>query len=199
MKIIRLLSLFLVMNLVVPFSPVSAHPAVDVVESFQKTLLTVMKEGGKIGYQGRYDQLAPVITASFDMPFISKTVLGRYWEKINNEQKSKFIETFSRLSIATYAYHFDAFSGEQFNVLLEKDLREGQILIQTQLVKSDRGKVQMDYVLHRSESQWRIINVIADGVSDLALKRADYTGFLKSKGFDALLIKLNEKIAQYSK
>jgi len=31
------------------------------------------------------------------------------------------------------------------------------------------------------------------------MKRADYTSFLKSNGLDPLLIKLNEKIAQYSK
>jgi hypothetical protein len=47
------------------------------------------------------DQLAPVTTANFDMPFIGKTVVGRYWEIFNNEQKSKFVETFSKLSIAT--------------------------------------------------------------------------------------------------
>jgi phospholipid transport system substrate-binding protein len=185
--------------MVEPLASIGGHPAIDVIENLHQTLLTVMKDGNKIGYKHRYDQLAPVIVVSFDMPFIAKTVLGRYWETFNREQKSKFVETFSKLSIATYAYHFDDYSGERFNFILKKDLSDGQILIQTQLIKSDGGKVQMDYMLHRKENQWRIINIITDGVSDLALKRADYTSFLKSKGFDALLLKLNEKIALYSK
>jgi phospholipid transport system substrate-binding protein len=84
-------------------------------------------------------------------------------------------------------------------VISEKEASGGRILVQTQLIKSDGGQVQLDYVLHRVGSPWRIINVVADGASDLALKRADYTSFLKSNGFDPLLIKLNEKIAQYSK
>ncbi|MEE8316618.1 MAG: ABC transporter substrate-binding protein [Syntrophobacteria bacterium] len=42
------------------------------------------------------------------------------------------------------------------------------------------------------------MNVVAEGVSDLSLKRADYTSYLKKKGFDALLRKLNEKIQQYA-
>jgi phospholipid transport system substrate-binding protein len=184
--------------MVEPLPLVSAHPAIDVVENLHKTLLVVMKEGNQIGYQGRFDQLAPIITAGFDMPFIAKTVLGRYWETFNSEQKSKFVEAFSKLSIATYAANFDTYSGERFNVISEKEV-SGRILVQTQLIKSDGGQVQLDYLLHRIGSQWRIINVVADGVSDLALKRADYTSFLKSKGFDPLLIKLNEKIAQYSK
>jgi len=157
-----------------------------------------MKDGNQIGYQGRYDQLAPVITAGLHVPFIAKTVLGRYWGTFSIEQRSKFVESFSKLSIATYAANFDPYSGERFKVISEKEASGGRILVQTQLIKSDGGHVQLTYLLHRVGSQWRIINVVADGVSDLALKRADYTSFLKSKGFDPLLIKLNEKIAQYS-
>ncbi len=160
-----LILLLLAVHGVEPLPSVSAHPATDVVENLHRTLLIVMKDGNQIGYQGRYDRLAPVITAGFDMPFIAKTAVGRYWETFNNEQKSKFVETFSKLSIATYAFHFDVYSGERFNFILEKDLRDGQILIQTQLIKSDGGKVQLDYVLHRNEDQWYIINVITDGVS----------------------------------
>jgi len=203
MKRVRLLVflvfLFLVVPMLQPLPLVSAQPAIDVVENLHKTLLLAMKEGKEIGYQGRYDRLAPVITAGFDMPFIAKIVLGRFWETFDNEQRSTFVETFSRLSIATYAANFDTYSGERFKVISEKEASGGRILVQTQLIKSDGGQVQLDYLLHRVGSQWRIINVVADGVSDLALKRADYTSFLKSNGLDPLLIKLNEKIAQYSK
>jgi phospholipid transport system substrate-binding protein len=200
MKRVRLfVFLFLIVPMLEPLPLVSAQPAIDVVENLHKTLLLAMKEGNEIGYQGRYDRLAPVITAGFDMPFIAKIVLGRFWETFDNEQRSKFVETFNRLSIATYAANFDTYSGERFKVISEKEVSGGRVQVQTQLIKSDGGQVQLDYLLHRVGSQWRIINVVADGVSDLALKRADYTSFLKSNGLDPLLIKLNEKIAQYSK
>jgi len=191
--------LFLVVPMLAPLPPVNAQPATDVVENLHQTLLLVMKEGNQIGYQGRYDRLAPVITASFDMPFVAQIVLGRFWETFDGQQKSKFVETFGRLSIATYAANFDSYSGERFKVISEKEVSGGRILVHTQIIKSDGGQVQLDYLLHRVDSQWRIINVVADGVSDLALKRADYTSFLKTNGVDSLLIKLNEKIVQYSK
>jgi phospholipid transport system substrate-binding protein len=60
--------LFLVVHMVGPLRWVSAHPATDVVENLHGTLLIIMKDGNQIGYQGRYDRLAPVITAGFDMP-----------------------------------------------------------------------------------------------------------------------------------
>jgi phospholipid transport system substrate-binding protein len=189
----------LVMHIAMPCVSADDRGATEVVEKLHTTLLAVMKDGDKIGYQGRYNQLAPVIKSSFDMPFISRTVVGKYWETFNNEQRSRFVETFTHLSIATYAANFDSYSGERFKLVSAKEVSGGRILVQSQLIKSDGGQVQLDYLLHRTGSQWRIVNIIAEGVSDLALKRADYSAFLKNKGFEALLKKLNEKIKQYSR
>jgi len=192
-------TLFFVIPLATPMASAGDRGATEVVEKLHSSLLAVMKDGDKIGYQGRYDQLAPVIHSTFDMPFISKTVLGKYWETFNSEQQSRFVEAFTQLSIATYAANFKSYSGERFKVISEKEVSGGRIQVQTQLIKSDGGKVGLDYLLHRADGEWRVINVIAEGVSDLALKRADYSAFLKSKGFEALLMKLNEKINQYSR
>ncbi len=191
--------LILGLCLAVPYASAGNQGATGIVEKLHSTLLAVMKDGEKIGYQGRYGRLEPVIKSSFDMPFISRTVLGKYWESLNKEQRSQFVEAFTRLSIATYAANFDSYSGEQFKMVPERETDGGRILVQSTLVKSDGGQVQLDYLLHRTGEQWRIVNIIAEGVSDLALKRADYSAFLKSKGFDALLKKLNDKVDQYSR
>ncbi len=189
--------------LVIGTTPLSAsaadHPAVEVIENLHSALLGAMKEGSKISFRERYDRLTPAITTSFDLPFIARTAVGRYWDAFESNQKSKFVDVFSKLSIATYAANFDNYSGQRFQMVSEKDLDHGQIQVKSQLIKSDGEEVSLDYILHQNNNQWRIINVIANGVSDLALKRADYTQFLKNKGFNALLEKLNEKIAQYSR
>ncbi len=195
----RLILMILVMHVAMPCASAGDRGATEVVEKLHAALLSAMKDGDKIGYQGRFDQLAPVIKSSFDMPFISKTVLGKYWETLTNEQRSRFVEAFTQQSIATYAANFDLYSGEHFKIIPEKQVDGGRILVQSQLIKSDGGQVQLDYLLHRTGSQWRIINIIAEGVSDLALKRADYSAFLRSKGFEALLKKLSEKVDQYSR
>jgi len=173
-------------------------PPTQVVENLHASLLEVMKEAKKIGYQGRYEQLAPVIKETFDLPFIARIVMGRHWRKFDDEQKAKFLETFERLSIATYAHRFDGYSGEQFRLVSEKESRRGQLIVNTLLIKSDGEKIELDYTLTRRKHRWRVINVTANGVSDLSLKRSDYTTFLKRNGFDALVNKLDEKISSYS-
>jgi len=191
--------LLLMIPLATPMASAGEPDATEVVEKLHSTLLAVMKDGDKIGYQGRYDQLAPVINSSFDMPFVSRTVLGKYWETLNSEQRTRFVEAFTQLSIATYAANFKSYSGERFKVISEKEVGGGRMMVQTQLIKSGGGKVELDYLLHRADGEWRVINVIAEGVSDLALKRADYSAFLKNKGFEALLKQLKEKNNQYSR
>ncbi len=171
-------------------------PAVAVIENFHGTLLSVMKE--KVDYRTRYNRLSSVIEKSFDLAFVSKTVLGRYWETLKPEEQSTFTQVFSKLSIATYAANFDTYSGETFKVVSEKETGSGLREVKTKLVKSNGEEVSLNYMLHLVGKEWRVINVIAEGVSDLALKRADYTSFLKTKGFSALIAKLNEKIAQYA-
>ena len=52
--------------------------------------------------------------------------------------------------------------------------------------------------MKKKGDDWRIINIIANGISDLALKRSEYTSILKREGFEVLLAKISDKIKLYS-
>jgi phospholipid transport system substrate-binding protein len=189
----------LALPLLAPAVAPAADTAATVVEGLHAELLFVMKQAKKLGYAGRYQRLAPTVSASYDFPYISKVVVGRYWRSFTAEQKSRFIEVFGNLSIATYANRFDGYSGEGFKTIAAEELKRGQCLVKTVLIKANGEEIELDYVLHRNNDQWRIINVIAEGVSDLSLKRADYTAYIKKNGFDALLKELHEKIQNHAK
>lgn len=179
------------------FSGLPGAPA-QVVENLHTTLLSVMNEAKSLGYTGRYARLAPVIRETFDIPFIARIAVGRYWRTFSKDQREKFLEAFSRLSIATYAYRFDGYSGEKFRLVSQKESRRGRIIVNTLLIKADGEKIDLDYTLHKLNNKWKVINVTAEGVSDLSLKRSEYTTFLRKNGFNALINKLDEKISGYS-
>jgi phospholipid transport system substrate-binding protein len=168
-----------------------------VTDRLHETLVEVMRNADKLGYTGRYEELEPVIADSFDFKVIGRAVLGRYWNKLDEKQKLKFLDTFSKLSTATYASQFDSYSGETFRNVAEEEKSSGRMLVKTELVNEDGESVSFSYWVHSREGKWLIINVVADGVSDLALKRADYTAVMQERGFDALLGKLNNKIQEY--
>jgi len=192
----KLALLLLIVSLSVHASKAGGENPEKVVVQMQSSLIQVMKDGEKLGYDGRFKFLEPVINQSHDMELIIKTILGAtYWSQLDNDQKKLIINTFRELSISTYAARFTQYEGEQFEVVEQRDLPHEQKLVRSQLTKSDGGTVNFDYVLHKTEAGWRIVNILFDGVSDLAIKRGEYRAVMQRDGFPALIELLKEKIA----
>ena len=145
-------------------------------------------------HQGRFTKLEPDISSSFDTPLIARVILSRYWKKLSEQQKVDFITLFNHLSIATYASRFDAYNDEQFFEIAKVTLKKGRVLIKTVMRRPDEEPIRFDYVIHPKNGNWLIINVIADGISDLSLKRAEYTAVIKERGFDGLVKDIKGKI-----
>jgi len=195
----------IMIGLSVLFTLFSAAPfaeeiaARQVVDEFQNQLIDVMKQGKDLGFQGRYDKLEAAVKKSHDLPKIARIVVGKQWEDLTPEQQTQLEDVFSRLSVSAYAHNFKDFSGEAFNFVSEEETGRGGVIVHTNLKIPGEKDVKFDYMMKKKDDGWQIINIIADGVSDLALKRSDYTSVLNREGFDALIAKIKEKIQSYSK
>ncbi|HSR62075.1 MAG TPA: ABC transporter substrate-binding protein [Gammaproteobacteria bacterium] len=170
------------------------NEAVAVVEKLHDKLLHVMQNGESLGFQGRYDVLEPVIESGFDTPLISRVILSRYWGELSDEKQQDFIDLFNRLSTATYASRFNSFSGESFRTIGVDTLKKGRLLVKTELVRPDDDNVKLEYIVQENAGTWYIISVIADGVNDLALKRAEYAAIITDRGFESLVGEIQNKI-----
>lgn len=182
-----------------PLSLAEEVAARQVVEEFQNGLIDVMKQGKELGFQGRYDKLDAAVKKSHDLPKIARIVVGKQWEELTSEQQAKLEAVFSQLSVSAYAHNFKDFSGESFSFISEEETGRGGVVIHSNLKIPGEKDVKFDYMMKKKDDAWQIINIIADGVSDLALKRSDYTSVLSREGFDALIAKINEKIESYAK
>lgn len=171
----------------------------EVVDKFQGQLLAVMKSGKQLGFAGRYDKLYDAVATSHDLTKIARIVIGKEWEKLTEAQQKNLTDVFSKLSVASYAHNFKDYSGEAFTIDSEDNTTRGGVIVHAHLSIPGDKDVKFDYMLKDNGDSWRIINIIADGVSDLALKRSDYTAVLQNEGFDALMAKINDKISNYSK
>jgi phospholipid transport system substrate-binding protein len=177
----------------------SGATAKQVVDKFQTELIAVMKNGKQLGYAGRYDKLYGPVSDSHDLTKIARIVVGKEWEKLSETQQQKLTDVFARLSVASYAHNFKDYSGESFVFDSEEETTRGGVVVHSHFIIPDDKPVKFDYMLKEKGNSWRIINIIANGVSDLALKRSEYTTILQREGFDALIVKINEKIDNYSK
>lgn len=174
-----------------------AGEATHVVTELQESIMTIMKKGHDLGYTGRYQRISPTVEKTHDLDTIARLVVGRHWKGLDASQRSAFIETFKDLSVSMYAGRFKDYGGEQFTILSETASKRGnRKLVTSHLVKSDGKKITFSYVLHQIHDQWKIISVSVNGVSDLALKRAEYGGILRKDGFPTLIERLKAQIQE---
>ena len=196
-------SLILRFTLLVLFSigvnchAVPEHDAVTLIDNFHSKLLHNMQNSESLGFRGRYDSISQVIDDSFDFPLIAKVILSRHWKQLSAEEKSSFIKQLTELTKTTYAARFSEYSDEQFFTIGTDHLRKGRLLIKTEIQSANEETVSLNYLLNPVEDEWKIISVIANGVNDLSLKRAEYSAIIKEKGFSGLMEDINSKIQEY--
>ena len=57
--------------------------------------------------------------------------------------------------------------------------------------------VELNYRMHLTPEGWKIIDVYLDGtVSELALRRSEFSGIVKRENFAALITALDAKVAK---
>jgi len=163
------------------------RPASAVVEKLQSTLLDAMKNAERLGTQGRYEKLKPVVAQVYDFSYIVRAMLGASASQLTPQQLEKAADTFADSSAQIYAHEFNGYDGERFVVAEEKLEPRGTRVVRTVMQAPGRGDTHFDYQLRQSDGQWRIVNTIVEGVSQLALDRSQAQSALKQAGFDGLI------------
>ncbi len=172
--------------------PLSAHgDDAAVIDGFHDALIAAMKSG--TSFDERVGMLDPVVQASFDLSTIARVSLGRTWGDLDTAARAAFSVLLGELIVATYAERFVRYNEQRFETLSVDAPKPDRSVVKTRLVRIDESPVSLDYYL----SGGRIYNIVADGVSDLSLRRADYAAIVSRKGFDGLLAEIRGKIADH--
>ncbi|MBX9815340.1 MAG: ABC transporter substrate-binding protein [Sphingomonas sp.] len=162
------------------------------VEALDEGLLAIMKGGAKLGQSGRAAQIGPVIDRSFDLALMARLAVGAPWLQATPADRAALVAAFRRLTISEYAHNFDNWSGETFRVDPNVDARGTDRLVKTTLIVPRDAPVSIAYRLRESGGQWRIIDVFyKNSISQLATRRSDFEGILRSGGVKALVAHVN--------
>lgn len=139
----------------------------------------------------RFDALEPIVVATHNLPYIAEFALRRQWASLGEADRARFVAAFERLSVMTYAARFKSVGADTFRPIAAAPADAGgRVQVSTAVARTDQPDVSLEYVLQQDGTSWRIINIVADGVSDLALKRAEYQRLFASSGLDGLIVDL---------
>jgi phospholipid transport system substrate-binding protein len=186
--------LFGLMLLITPAAR-AQQAAIDVVRTYQAGLLDAMRRGQQLGFDGRFRVLEPVVTRAYDLPYIAQRAAGAAWNTAAEAARQRYIQSFTRFSVAQHASRFKNFSGERFEVLGSDDVGRGFTRVRTQLVTPSQT-VSLDYLLGQRGGGWRIVDVFLRGtISEVATRRADFASTARDRGLEGLAQELEQKVA----
>jgi phospholipid transport system substrate-binding protein len=169
-----------------------SDPAAIQVQRLDTSLLESMRAGSSLAITDRYRKLEPVIEQVFDLPFMTRLSIGPGWTNFSGEQQQAAIAAFTRLTIASYVHNFHKFSGEQFE-LDDNVLNRGtDKIVQSKIISPHEEPTSLVYRIRESGGLWKIIDVSYDGVSELTMRRSDFTAAIAAGGAPALIDHLNK-------
>jgi phospholipid transport system substrate-binding protein len=164
------------------------------------TLIAAMKKGSPLEFAARRDLLAPVVQRDYDLPFMTRLVVGSAWRSFSSADRQKLVDAFTAFSVATYAQRFDRYSGEHFEVdPSPTQLSSGDCIVHTKLFTGGPEPVQLDYLMRNSDGHWRIIDVYLSGtISEMAARRSEYSAVIRQGGAPALIDLLTKKTDEFA-
>ena len=139
----------------------------------------------------RRAKLEEIIGGRFDYEEMAKRTLPTQWKTLSADQQKDFVELFQQFLANSYAGNVDGYSGEQ--VEYGKERQKGDFAeVQTKVV-SPKVQIPLDYRLLKKNGEWRVYDVVIDGVSLMKNYRGQFARIIDSASFDALLEKLRAK------
>ena len=171
-----------------------AEDATAVIERLFLALVTAAATEPAPALDQRTEMLAPIIESTHDLATMGRITVRRFWNGWDDAQRQRFVDAFGRLSVTTYASRFANVGPDRFAILGASQVDENRVEVNASIRRQDADDVAMDYLLQLDDTGWRIVNVEADGVSELSLMRSRYFGILDAGDLDDLIATIEDEI-----
>jgi ABC-type transporter MlaC component len=134
--------------------------------------------------------------AAFDMDAISRRIIGRWWDGLDDAMRAALAQRLRRYAVAVLASRFDAHDGECFETGELREVTADTVTVCSLFHRPADPPVQLDYALLRGAAGWRIVDVWFDGVSGTRIQHDEFAAFLRRGGAEQLLRRLDEVSAR---
>lgn len=183
-------------SLLAQAAPAGATAPVQVLDD---GLLAAMKAGSSGGFAGRVKLLDPAVQKAYDLPLMTRLVVGGMWRTLSPGDQQALVSAFGDYSVAVYASEFTAYHGDRFEVDPQVTALAGvpDAIVKSKLYPGGGQPVELDYRVRNEGAQWKIIDVLLNGtISQLAAQRSEFSQTLQTGGAKALVQLLRAKASQ---
>ena len=138
------------------------------------------------------EKLWEIVDKVFDYALLSQNSLGMTWRQITAEQQTKFSIVYGLLLGKTYMDRILSYGDEKVTIGKEIALAANIAEVQTSIF-SKNTEIPIFYRLIASNGEWKVFDVIIEGVSLTKNYRSQFKNYLNGKSMDQLLELLKKK------
>jgi phospholipid transport system substrate-binding protein len=179
-------------------APAAQSPS-DVVTGTSEAVIVVLKQKDLPKAEKRR-RIEDIVLKSVDFDTLSKLTMARNWAVLSAAQQEEFRREFREHLSATYGRRIDDYRNETVDVLGTREEARGDQTVKTRINRGGgTADVLVDYRLRRIDGEWKIIDVVIEGVSLVANFRSQFQDLMAHGGAEHLLAVLREKTGEEEK
>ena len=187
----------LMMMLMLPIQAFASVP-LDTVKANVNGVLDVLRDPkfrGEAGRKVKEQRIEAAAEKLFDFVELSKRTLGLNWNKFTPEQRKEFVELFKTILKDTYVERITAYSNEKVDFTKEISLSDNTVEVQS-VVVAKSGGVPIYYRVIKKENDWKVFDVVIEGVSLISNYRTQFREILGNNPPEKLLETLRKKVGK---
>ena len=171
-----------------------------VIESGTQKALEILHQsesGQAAPLRQRKQEILKIVGQYFNFDEMSKSALGYPWKQQTPEKRQEFVHLFKQLLFDTYVTRLQNYTGSNEKVVYDSQLVNGNYaVVKTHVMYQGNKNVSIDYRLHKTNGEWKVYDVVVEGVSLIVNYRSQFSAILANESFNSLLQKLREKVHQ---
>lgn len=150
----------------------AADPRALVSSLVSQAIATIQDK--QISEQQRETKFRSLLASGFDIPRISRFVMGRYWRTASDQERAKFGSLFEDWIVRTYSVRFSNYSGQTIDVTgVRPEGADGAVVLSRFNQTNGAPPANVDWhVRKETDGSYKIVDVSVENVS-MALTERD--------------------------
>lgn len=177
----------------------AADTASAFLQAYSDRSVRMLTEPG-VDQSEREARFRGLLAEGFDLPSVGAFVLGRYVRVATPDQRRAFLDVFQEAMAQRFVPLFSKHPDERLQVVREyrSEADPRSTFVKSRITQPAEPPIKADWRIRKRDGQYKIIDVIIEGVSMAITLRSDYTSFIaRNDGrVDALIEMLRKRVSE---
>jgi len=163
------------------------------IQSIGDRAVAILKSCAEDKVQVDQHALGALIRSGFNIGLIGRFVLGKYARKATPAQLREYKALYRGFFVGSFSRQLCLFRGDLVTVLGSRPVGARDTMVDTRVDRNDQS-LNASWRVRRSKGDYKIIDLVIDGVSIALSQRQEFSSILVNGGIDRLLEVLRSKL-----